>query len=70
MAGRTLLHNAVLWENPEIVETLVENYPNIINARDNVSDKCHVTLNVTNIPTCIVVYSMLTSKILSIQNHI
>ncbi len=36
-AGRTLLHNAVLYEHRDMVRFLVEQYPNLINSRDNVS---------------------------------
>lgn len=38
-AGRSLLHNAVLYEHPDIVKFLVEQYPQLINVTDNVS--CH-----------------------------
>lgn len=35
-AGRTLLHNAVLYEQPEIVEFLLEQFPSLINTLDSV----------------------------------
>ena len=48
-AGRTLLHNAVLYEHTDLVTFLTEQFPNLINARDNVSTmhiniKCIVLL--------------------------
>ena len=36
-AGRTLLHNAVLYEHSDIVEYLIEQHSNLINSVDNVS---------------------------------
>lgn len=36
-AGRTMLHNAVIYEHADIVKFLVEQFPNLINSRDNVS---------------------------------
>ena len=37
MAGRTLLHQAVLYEDSDCVKFLLEQYPNLVNTRDNVS---------------------------------
>jgi ankyrin repeat protein len=35
--GRSLLHQAVLYNRQDIVEYLIENYPYLINYKDNVS---------------------------------
>ncbi len=37
LAGRTLLHNAVLYQHPEICKFLVEQFPHLINQGDSVS---------------------------------
>ena len=38
-SGRTLLHQGVLYEQPEVVRFICEQYPGLINSRDNVSIK-------------------------------
>ena len=36
-AGRSLLHTAVLYQQPGVVDFLCEQHPNLINSRDSVS---------------------------------
>jgi hypothetical protein len=36
-AGRTLLHTAVLYERPEVVRFLIDQFPHLINSRDNLN---------------------------------
>lgn len=35
--GRSLLHIAVLYNHPNLIRFLIEQYPHLINTRDNVS---------------------------------
>ena len=35
--GRTLMHIAILYQRANVVEFLIEQFPQLINSRDNVS---------------------------------